>query len=313
MRLHFHASNSADIMLKSVHTMKEDYIDKLTAYLSAHHYTEKDRKQISYGVQLTFTDGAAAHTLRVYENAKGRITLDASQIKDENARLCVASFSPDNDIYPFMKAPLIGTDEAGKGDYFGPLCVCALYADEAQYLQLKALGVRDSKTLADKKIRQLAAQIVEICPHFSVVRIGNAKFNALYEKTGNINAIMGWAHATAVKNVLKNIECRNVLTDKFGSEHWLSNNLKGLPLNIMQRPKAEQNTAVAAASILARSAFVESIDVLNKKYGVSLPLGAGSEADRAAADILKNLGPEILNEIAKTGFRNTQRILNEEN
>jgi ribonuclease HIII len=144
--------------------MKEDYIDKLTAYLSAHHYTEKDRKQISYGVQLTFTDGAAAHTLRGYENAKGRITLDASQIKDEDARLYVASFNPDGNPYPLMEAPLIGTDEAGKGDYFGPLCVCALYADETQYLRLKALGVRDSKTLTDKKIRSLAAQVIETCP-----------------------------------------------------------------------------------------------------------------------------------------------------
>jgi ribonuclease HIII len=291
--------------------MENGYIDKLAGYLSAHYYTETGRKQIPYGVQLTFTDGSNAYTVRVYQNAKGRITLDASQIKDDSVRLCVASFSPDAVRYPLMDAPLIGTDEAGKGDYFGPLCVCALYADEAQYLRLKALGVRDSKTLTDERIRLLAAEIAGISPHISIVKIGNAKFNALHAKTGNINAIMGWAHATAVKNVLKNVTCKNVLTDKFGSEHWLATNLKGLNLTIAQQPKAEQNTAVAAASILARSAFVE-IDALNKKYAVRLPLGAGGEVDKAAAEIVAKYGAAILNDVAKTSFKNTLRILNEE-
>lgn len=291
--------------------MENDYFKKLTDYLSEHQFTEKNKTQIAYGTQLTYTDGCRDYTVRVYENTKGRITLDVSQIKDEAVRLCVASFCPDGTIFPLMPAPLIGSDEAGKGDYFGPLCVCALYADETQYLRLKALGVRDSKTLSDDRIHLLAADIAKICPRFSVVKIGNAKFNALYEKTGNINAIMGWAHATAIKNVLKTVACKNVLTDKYGSEHWLTGNLKGAGLNIVQRPKAEQNTAVAAASILARNAFIESISALSKKYAVKLPLGAGAAVDEAAADIVKKLGIGLLNEIAKTGFKNTSRILNE--
>ncbi|MFE8257738.1 hypothetical protein RKS52_25035, partial [Salmonella enterica subsp. enterica serovar 1,4,[5],12:i:-] len=58
--------------------------------------------------------------------------------------------------------PRIGIDEAGKGEYLGPLVVAGVrLAGAAEDLRLRELGVRDSKALGTGRVLRLARAIRE--------------------------------------------------------------------------------------------------------------------------------------------------------
>jgi len=166
------------------------------------------------------------------------------------------------------RTPHIGSDEAGKGDFFGPLVVCALYADADQIDELLKLGVRDSKRIQDKVIAQQAGKIERLCTH-EIVAIFPEKYNTLYEKFGNLNHLLAWAHSCAIKAVMEKSGCDAILVDKFAHESLLEKHLPNTALT--QKTKAESDPVVAAASILARNAFVKGLQKLSYTYDINLP------------------------------------------
>lgn len=208
--------------------------------------------------------------------------------------------------------PRIGIDEAGKGDFFGPLCIAGVYADEAGVEKLRELGVRDSKTMQDKVIIALASKIRSHFPH-SIIRIHPLKYNELYEKFKNLNHLLAWGHATAIEELVQNTGCRKVIIDQFASEHVVENALrrKALEVELTQRHRGEEDLVVAAASILARAAFVEGIDQLGKMIETTLPKGASSIVVAAAKKIVAKHGKDILKKLGKLHFKTLADILND--
>jgi len=204
----------------------------------------------------------------------------------------------------------IGVDEAGKGDYFGYLVVAAVYVDSKEE-QLKALGVKDSKLLSDSRIGVLAKEIKKICK-YDIVKISPEKYNRLYKAFGQkgLNRLLAWGHAQAIENLLSRVKCDLVITDKFGDESYVSNALikKGITIKLEQRIRAESDTAVAAASILARAEFLKTLSSLGREVGYVLPKGATHVEDKARELIMK-YGQDVLNDVAKTHFKITKRIL----
>src|SRR4030066_101564 len=153
--------------------------------------------------------------------------------------------------------PYIGTDESGKGDYFGPLVVAGVCLAPEAGKFLKALGIRDSKELSDYQIKEFANEIKNVNELiFDVVLISPEKYNKLYEKMGNLNRLMGWAHARVIENLLSKCDAGEVISDKFGKEKLILDALqqRGRSINIKQVTKAEKFMAVAAASIMAPGA-----------------------------------------------------------
>lgn len=304
--------------------MNPDYLKSFLYYMSQKGFLNEQVKPIAYGIQFYVSNGTKKELIRIYENAKGKITLDTSQIKDASLKEYVQAYgsgaqriskadktekTTPSVTAALLDPPLIGSDEAGKGDYFGPLTAAAVYADEETYRRLISAGVRDSKALTDAKIAELAKDIRLICPQNSVIVIGNDKFNEFYGRAGNINAVLSWAHGRAVKNILENTPCKNILTDKFGSTHWMIQQLKEYDLNIVQEPRAEQNAAVAAASILARDAFVRGMKKLRDEYKLDFPFGASDAVDSCGREFVKKYGEASLAAVAKISFKNTQRII----
>jgi ribonuclease HIII len=204
--------------------------------------------------------------------------------------------------------PRIGTDEAGKGDYFGHLVVAAVHVEPGQEESLRALGVRDSKRMADSVARRLAGEIKARAAS-DVVRISPRRYNELYAKLRNLNHLLAWAHARAIENLLARAPAPLVISDQFGDEQWLRQALmrRGRHVLLVQTPRAEQDLAVAAASVLARAAFLEGLEALSARVGLTLPKGA-THVTGAARQIWLRGGEELLGEVAKLHFRVTQKL-----
>jgi ribonuclease HIII len=205
----------------------------------------------------------------------------------------------------------IGIDESGKGDYFGPLVIACVVVARAQEEPLRAAGVRDSKTLSDKKAIELAVKIRGICSH-SIVVIGPERYNSLYASFKNLNRLLAWGHARALENLLEKVPCDRVIADQFGDEQFLQNALmaKGRTVTLIQKPRAEEEVAVATASIVARAEFLRRLQDLSTRYGVPLPKGASEAVITAGKKFVRQHGAEALGQVAKLHFRTTASVLN---
>ena len=212
--------------------------------------------------------------------------------------------------HPHHKIERIGIDESGKGDYFGPLVIAAVFVDATTQGELKLMGVRDSKKLSDGRILELAPDIKTICPH-SVIAIGPQKYNELYAKIKNLNRLLAWGHAKALETLLERVTCDRAISDQFGNERLILNVLqeKGRKIILEQRTKAEADLAVAAASILARAEFLLRLKRLSGEVGTTLPKGASPAVELAAKMIIKKHGQERLDSVAKLHFKTTQAVL----
>ncbi len=206
----------------------------------------------------------------------------------------------------------IGIDESGKGDYFGPLVIAAIFVDATTQAELKLMEVRDSKKISDGRILEMAPDIKTICPH-SVISIGPQKYNELYAKIRNLNRLLAWGHAKALETLLERVPCDRAIADQFGDERLILNALqdKGRKIVLEQRTKAESDIAVAAASIVARAEFLLRLKRLSHEVGTTLPKGASHIVELAGKMIVKKHGEERLGSVAKLHFKTTQVVLGE--
>lgn len=214
-----------------------------------------------------------------------------------------------SELFPAEKGH-IGTDESGKGDYFGPLVVSGVFLRDDEHKVLEEVGVKDSKRLSDNRVREMA-ELIKKGYKYSLVVIGPEKYNELYSKLRNLNKILAWAHSRAIENILEEVHCSQAVTDQFGDKVYVLNALmkKGKNIELIQKPKAEEDMAVAAASILARAEFLRRLYFLSQDIGMDLPKGSSPLAEGAGLKLVKLQGDQILDKVAKTHFKLTGRIL----
>ncbi len=209
---------------------------------------------------------------------------------------------------PEMFQPHFGVDESGKGDFFGPLVIAGVYVDRGIARQLLDAGVVDSKRIgSDARIRALADTIRKSSLGLAeTVLIGPSKYNELYEKFGNLNKLLGWGHARVIENLLaKKPDCPRALSDQFADARVVEQSLlhHGRKINVEQRPRAESDIAVAAASILAREAFITWLERKGKEMGVRLERGVSASVKEGAKRLVETNGPAALRAVAKVHFR----------
>lgn len=208
------------------------------------------------------------------------------------------------------KTARIGVDEAGKGDFFGPLCIAACYASGEEVLLLKEMGVKDSKNLSDLKLCKIAEKIRQKFAHH-IVKINPAKYNELYEQFKNLNRLLGWGHATAIESLVAKTGCQKVVVDQFADESIVLKALerKQIILDLNQRPRAEEDLVVAAGSILAREAFLKGLEALGKAYDFPLPKGASAKVIQAGVSFVRKWGRDALFQVGKKHFKTLDQIL----
>src|ERR1700687_5856847 len=214
---------------------------------------------------------------------------------------------------PEMFEPHFGIDESGKGDFFGPLVISVVYVDRGIARKFLDAAVQDSKRMrSDAKIRALADLIrKDSLGIVETVLIGPAKYNELYEKFGNLNRLLGWGHARVIENLLgRKPGCPRSLSDQFADARVINESLMMHGRNIVleQRPRAESDIAVAAASIIAREGFINWLERKGKELGMRLQRGVSPGVKETAKKLVEMGGPEALREVAKVHFRTAHEI-----
>ena len=212
---------------------------------------------------------------------------------------------------------MIGSDEVGTGDYFGPMTVAAAYVSREQLELVKELGVKDSKHLNDKQIVQIAKELIHTVP-YSLLVLNNEKYNELQQKgmsQGKIKAIL---HNRALQNVKAKIEGEEldgILVDQFCEPgvyfNYLTKEKNLLKEGLYFATKGESvHLSVAAASILARYSFLKEMDKLGARFHTVIPKGAGPHVDVKAAELVEKFGESVFDTATKKHFANTKKALN---
>lgn len=223
------------------------------------------------------------------------------------------------DVLPTNLADLsvIGSDETGTGDFFGPVTVAACYVPADKIALVQELGVKDSKQLTDDLMRKIAPDLQATLIH-SVLTLRNVQYNEVQGQGNSQGKIKAQLHNQALKHVLRKMESEKpdyILVDQFAKRDTYYNYLKMEPEivreNLLLATKAEGlHVAVAAASIIARVAFLEEMDRMSNLAGLTLPKGAGPKVDEVAARILLNNGEESLKKMTKWHFANAEKAKN---
>ena len=287
----------------------------LKAWLEAHHYKFREVPYARFAAEKEKTN------LVFYESGKlvvqGKGTQEFVEFVLEPEILQEARLGYEAVLNPELLLPRLGVDESGKGDFFGPLCVAGVYLNESVVKAWKDAGVRDSKNISsDKKIGDLA-ELIRKTPGCvtSVVPIGNEAYNRLYLKMRSVNAMLAWGHARVIENLMGQRHQMNpppvrAISDQFASsKDVVAKALMSLgrEIELVQKHRAEEDLAVAAASILARHEFVSRLAALEKRYQTRLPKGASAAVDATAKEFVAKHGPVELEKIAKMHFRTALR------
>ncbi|GAA0456514.1 ribonuclease HIII [Alkalibacillus silvisoli] len=284
--------------------------------IKKHYEANKMNKQPPHTVFAAKQNGC---TITAYKSGKvmfqGSSHAEEASLWDVNPQPKKTQKTNSNQSLEVLKQDHIGSDEAGTGDYFGPITVSAVYATERQQALLRELGVKDSKSMNDNTIASIVKDILKTEIIYSTVTLNNEKYNQLKEKKWSQVRMKAWMHHHAIQHVLNKLETttpNGIVIDQFCEPKVYYNNIKASNdtphQNITFLTKAEsQSTCVAAASMLARYRFVQEMDRLSSLVGFKLQKGASNKVDQQIKRIINSKGEPYLNEIGKVHFGNTQK------
>ena len=291
-------------------------IDKISINLKNEGFSVSQPVKKEYNYETIVNSGKEQLKLLVYFGKKGvKVILQGNEENDFYKKVKKIVFG--QDLFEDKKSKVedfdeyIGTDESGKGDYFGPLVIASVFVDEKSQTQLYNLGVKDSKLLSDVQIKELEKKIKTVIKeNFDIVVINPEKYNELYESFGNLNKLLGWGHSKAIQNLSEKTKCTNVISDKFGNEKIIVDELnkKNMHLNLYQTTKAERYIGVAAASIIARAKVIDWFTFQSRGTGINIPKGAGKFVDIAVKQVLDKFNDKYLLKMIKFHFKNSRNI-----
>jgi len=266
---------------------------------------------IDYGVQVLFTDGQSEAPVNLYTTGRVLVGGKASSLRSQLQEWATAHQAGKVALPGRVTVAHIGVDEAGKGDIFGPMVIAGAVVLPEQSTLLQSLDIRDSKTLSSGRIRELADWLVNRCP-VEVLVLSPVEYNARYAELGNLNKFLGWGHARVIQTLHTRTGVATALSDQFSERPHIQQALTAAncPVVLEERPHAENDLAVAAASILARAAFEQAFEELRRKSCLELPYGASDPAiSKFLEQIHQHWGEEGLRRSAKLNFKPVKAVL----
>ena len=287
------------------------------------------KRDVPYSLYSIEGDHFNATLYEKEKHGRRKLCVQGSKAEDfvlfqlEPVVLGAATLGYEKELNPELFSAHAGSDESGKGDYFGPLVVCCAYTDERLSEEMRKLGVKDCKQMTDKAVLTVGTQLRNLLGPggYAVVKLGPAAYNRLYAKMRNINRMLAWAHGTAIEELLtKRTGCDRVVVDQFApTEATIQRALKplGKAAKVEQRHKAESDIAVAAASVIARELFIRAcLDMGRECFGEGaeaqdrIPLGSSDPRVRELAErMVRENGPVWLMNHCKVHFQTTDKVL----
>ncbi|MDP8267241.1 MAG: ribonuclease HIII [Candidatus Tenebribacter davisii] len=276
-----------------------------------------DEKEINYGVQLKFEKDGINIPINIYSSKKKGISTVIGGSPTNSLRTIfqqILEQKPDLVKRDHEWKIWAGTDESGKGDFFGALVVCGFIVKENDVLDIQNLGVKDCKLLRDTEVIGIAEKLyANYKNNIETLILQPAKYNELYAKfrQGNkkLNEMLAWMHARVIINLNKKNQFEGAVVDKFTSDQVLTNSLVEMKsIKLIHKIKAEDDIAVAAASIIARYHFLNSIDKLSLRYKLKFPKGASEKVIKVGKEFVEKYSKNRLNEVAKTHFKTYEKM-----
>jgi ribonuclease HIII len=304
-----------------MHKEIENYLSHLLPLLMQKGVEVLSQTEIAWGVQLRVSRGTDRANINIYHSAKRGLSkvLGAprdSGLKQEldfllNGEKTAETFAGFHNWHCW-----IGSDECGKGDYFGPLVGSAFYVEAGQVADLRRLGVQDSKHLNDVRIVQIAKQIYLKYPNqASCIVLKPGRYNELiaeFKKQGqNLNDLLTWVHEKVILElVAKQNKAEGIVVDQFSKAQKVKSRIykRNPALNVVERTGGERDVAVAAASILARYQFLEALAMQERKFKFSFPKGAGPKVIIAGQKFINEQGDKHLADVAKLHFKTSSSL-----
>ncbi len=311
--------------------------NNLKQKLSNNGFHFQGTKPLNYGISLLFEDGKI---LNLYNGKKGASAVLAGKINQSERKLFEeaisavlqkgpstlkpkqspgsfsssaqrtpqqSSSSPSN-LFSFDQT-WVGCDESGKGDFFGPLVVCAVAFKPEQVEHFAQLGIQDGKKLSNARVHHYAHIIQDSLP-YKVCSFFPEEYNRDYP--GNLNHFLSDLHAQVIGELAQQEKITHAISDQFGNPARLRKTLRNKGpenLELISLPRAEQDIAVAAAGILARSLFLQALEELSNEAGQNLPPGAGPQVLAAGKTLVRSQGESSLRKYAKLHFKTREQIL----
>jgi ribonuclease HIII len=273
-------------------------------------------REINYGTQYYLERGQESVLLNVFSTGKVAVQGKSSGLRDLlEGRIAARGGDRATEVRTGTRpaldgTPRVGVDEAGKGDYFGPLVVAGVrITGEEMAKELQNLGVRDSKSLGVDTVRSMAERILRGAgeQNVRVVTLSPREYEARRSSAGNVNKLLDEIDAEIIGKLEDEVEL--VVVDEYAAsarERLHPFVPEGVRLEV--RKRAEDDAAVAAASIVARARYLEEMEELSRRVGFELPRGSAHVIE-AARRVVEELGEEGLEGVAKTSFGITAKIL----
>lgn len=295
----------------------QDYLHNLITKAQDNGLVIRDQREVNYGHQLLFSQGEHDIPVNIYYSKKKGISVviggsPVSPLKPVLQK--IIDLPIDEPVNDHNWDIWLGSDESGKGDFFGPLVVCGFLCKKAMIKSLQNMGVKDSKLLKDKDVRVIAEELLQkFSPFIRCIVLKPMKYNTIYQSLAvngkNLNNLLAWMHSRIILDMHKKHEFQGAVIDRFASNKVLHYSLKGLDnISILNKYKGEIDLAVASASIIARDRFLKEMENMKKKYQIDFPKGSYHGIVQAGKLFVEKYGKERLNEVAKTHFKTFREI-----
>lgn len=303
-----------------MHKAIQSYLADLIPLLNKNGLTIANEREIAYGTQIELVREQDSILLNIYHSVKKGISV-VINAKSNNPlkpvlERCITPVMSIDSVPQHNWQHWVGSDECGKGDFFGPLIVCGFYLDKKDLNTIKKIGVYDSKKLKQEQIIAIAKELYkQFNNNIECLILKPTKYNELYANFAgqhkNLNDLMAWAHSKVLDNLInKHQQIEGVFIDQFSPSKKASMMLKKLhpQMQIIERPDGEQDYAVAAASIIARYQLLQSFELMSRFYKMKFKMGAGAGVKTTAQSFIKLYGKDRLGEVIKLHFKTTNEL-----
>jgi len=295
----------------------QKYTDQLISNLTKFDIIPVSQKEINYGLQILFSQNKEKIPVNIYYSPKKGISIivggsELSPLKKKIKNILGIESNPEIEKHTWKR--WVGTDESGKGDFFGPLVVCGFLIKRSEIEDFEKLKIRDSKLMKEDEIIKTGRYLLE---HYSSriesIQLNPNKYNELYDKFTSqgkkLNELLAWMHARVIINLQKKHKIEGFVIDRFTADKVLKDSLKDMKeIRFHNIIKAESDFAVAAASIVARFKFIVALRNLTKRYNIEFPKGANNFVISTAKKFVERFGKNRLSSVSKIHFNTYSKI-----